>query len=130
MSGETSGDLECLNKAKKRGPQVSYRCTTSLPARWVSGDQEAMKKSSAYPSEFGRCWALAYRCLDLGIKGNDLEIVVRDFCGRVTQRLPPPGEQSQEESCSIRFNFCFRGILKEYLSVCVGECRFNGPTKV
>ena len=95
----------------KNGSSNFLSMNDLVAARWISGDQEAMKKSSAYPTEFGRAWALAYRCLDLGITGNALEIVVREFCVQVTQRLPPPGEQSRAESCPIRFKrvFLFRG---------------------
>lgn len=68
--------------------------------RWVNGKGDALKQSSAYPTNLGRAFALAYDCLRHNITGNQLEATIRRFVIEMAQSLPEPGKMSPEESQS------------------------------
>ena len=69
-----------------------------LLRRWVNGQPDSLKRSSAYPSVFGRAFALAFKIVKLGLKDNDLHDTVRDFVEAYVWQLPSPGQYSQEET--------------------------------
>lgn len=63
----------------------------------MSGNQDALKASSAYPTNFGRAFALAYFCLNDKQGTESSEPTIRTWVDKMIQDLPKPGEMSQEE---------------------------------
>ena len=74
-------------------------CVSCIAPRWTNGKGPELKRSSAYPTWFGRAFAFAQQCMDYDLKEDALETAIRRFAQRMVDSLPPPGQMSAEETC-------------------------------
>lgn len=92
-------------------------CVQHIVCRWISGNADALKRSTAYPTWFGRAFAKAQQWMDQNQQGDALERVIREFAQNMVNQLPPPGEVSQEETRSCKRAHCY--FLFDIVDYCV-----------
>lgn len=98
--------LQMLGNGWNRDISI-YVCVQHLVCRWISGNADALKRSTAYPTWFGRAFAMAQRCLDQNLTGDALERAIREFAHDMVSQLPPPGQVSAEEPRSCKTVHCY-----------------------
>lgn len=81
---------------------LTIGCFSYIALRWTNGKGPDLKRSSAYPTWFGRAFAFAQQCMDYDLKEEFLELAIRRFSQRMVDSLPPPGQMSAEDSyCQV-----------------------------
>ena len=84
---------------------LAIGCVKGTSPRWTNGKGPELKRSSAYPTWFGRAWAFAQQCLDYDLREDALESAIRRFAQRMVDSLPPPGQMSEEETCYTQLSW-------------------------